>query len=96
MFNRSYKASFIFDTNNYQEPLETLYARIQELLKNLGATVTKVDHLGLKEFARVRRKKFSCGVYSIYCFDSNPSVPALLQEKLRLDNTVNRVFIQAC
>jgi small subunit ribosomal protein S6 len=93
---RSYKASFIFDTRGYQEPLETLYERIKEKIEATGATVTDIDHLGQKEFARVTHANFPAGLYSTYYFDAPATAPSAIKEKLRLESTINRVFIQSC
>lgn len=92
---RPYKASFILDTRNYQEPVETIYNRLQEVIKAVGGTLSSQELLGQKEFARVTKKSFPAGIYVTYYFDAPTTAPVMLQEKLRLDSTINRILIES-
>jgi len=91
---KRYRATFILDTRNYSEAIETLFDSIKEQLTNLGAEVTDVENLGTKEFIRVTDRNFPSGVYVQYTFNAETAIPNQLQERFRLDKTVNRIMVQ--
>ncbi len=89
-----YRANFILDTRNFQDTVESLIARLSDVITGLGGEVKKVDELGQKDFMRVTNRRFPAGLYVQYTFEGPVSAPSGLQEKLRLDRTVNRVMVQ--
>jgi len=90
-----YLATFILDTRNYDEPIESLIEKITSVIDSIEGEVTSVKNLGQKEFVRVTDRKFPTGVYVQFEMLAPANVPATLQEKFRLDKTVNRVVVQA-
>lgn len=92
--NKRYRATFILDTRNYTESVETLIDSIKENINGLGANVTKVEDLGTKEFIRVTDRHMPSGLYVQYEFEAPTNVPNQFQERFRLDKTVNRVVVQ--
>ena len=92
---RSYKATFILDTRNYTSPVETIIEKLTGVLESIGAKVTKVDNLGQKDFERVTDRKFQSGIYVEIAFEGPAESSATLKEKLKLDKTVNRIFVQS-
>lgn len=92
---RKYTATFILDTRNYTSPVETLIEKLTGILEALGAKVSKVNNLGQRDFQRVVDRNFQAGIYVEITFEGPSEVPALLKEKLKLDKTVNRVFVQS-
>ncbi len=93
--NKRYRATFILDTRNYTESVETLVDSIKENISGLGASVTKVENLGAKEFARVTDRHMPTGVYVQYELEAAPEVPNQFQERFRLDKQVNRIIVQS-
>ncbi|MGF1448664.1 MAG: 30S ribosomal protein S6 [Opitutales bacterium] len=89
-----YRANFILDTRNHQDSVESLIARLSDVIAGLGGEVKKVDDLGQKDFLRVTNRHFPAGIYVQYTFEGPATAPSALQEKLRLDRTVNRVMVQ--
>ncbi|WP_309397618.1 30S ribosomal protein S6 [Cerasicoccus maritimus] len=92
---KRYRANFILDTRNYTESIETLIESISEAITSLGATVTKVDNKGSQDFIRVTDRRMPSGVYVNYEIEAGPEIPAQMQEKFRLDKTVNRILVQS-
>tara|TARA_B100001248_G_scaffold262736_1_gene261988 strand:- start:50555 stop:50857 length:303 start_codon:yes stop_codon:yes gene_type:complete len=92
---RSYKATFILDTRNYQEPVETLVEKLKSTISAVDGTVTNVEDLGSQSFARVTDRNFPVGIYVSIDFDGATTSPQALKEKLRLDKTVNRIFVES-
>ncbi|GHB99138.1 30S ribosomal protein S6 [Cerasicoccus arenae] len=91
---KRYRATFILDTRNYTEAVETLVDSIKENLTSVGVNVTKVDNLGNQDFIRVTDRRMPSGLYVEYEMDAAPESPAQINERFRLDKTVNRVLIQ--
>jgi len=92
--NKRYRATFILDTRNHTEGVDTLVDSIKENINGLGANVTKVDNLGTKEFVRVTDRNMPTGIYVQYEFEAPSNVPGQFQERFRLDRTVDRIMIQ--
>lgn len=90
---RSYKATFILDMRNYQNPVETLIERLTNVIQAVGGSVDKVTNLGQKDFARVTDRKFPAGIYVEINFSGPSEAPALLKEKLKLDKAVDRILV---
>ena len=91
---KSYKISFILDTRNYEHPIEKLVEKLTVLIESIQGVVKKVENLGQKEFERVVDRKFQQGIYLQMFVDARTTVSATLNEKLRLDKTVNRFFVE--
>ncbi len=92
---RPYRATFILDLRNYQEPVETLIEKIKETVTTVEGTVDSVENLGQKDFIRVTDRNRPNGIYVQVDFSGPGSAPAALKEKFRLDKTIDRILIQA-
>lgn len=90
---RNYRATFLLDMRNYQNPVETLIERLTNVIETVGGTVIKVKNLGQKDFARVTDRKFPAGIYVDVDFSGPSEAPAAIKEKLKLDRAVNRILI---
>lgn len=90
---RNYKATFLLDLRNYQNPVETLIEKLTGVIEVIGGTIVKVKNLGQKDFARVTDKKFPAGVYVEVDFSGPSEAPSVLKDKLKLDRTINRIFV---
>ncbi|MDP0500954.1 MAG: 30S ribosomal protein S6 [Verrucomicrobiota bacterium JB022] len=85
----------ILDTRDYKEPVETLTTKLKDILKSLGADVTKAENLGRHDFIRVTDRRHVGDLYVQIEFAGPANVPADLQERVRLDKTVKRVMVQS-
>lgn len=92
---RNYKASFILDTRNYKEPVETLIERLTTTVEASEGEVDSVKNLGQKDFSRVTNKRFPSGIYLQINFKGSPSSPGILREKLKLDRHVDRLLVES-
>ena len=93
--NNSYRATLILDLRGVTDPVEAVLARLKETLTSVGATVTREESLGLKEFVRVTDRKNPNGIYVQITFDGPTTAPAAFREKLRLDRTIKRILVQS-
>lgn len=90
---RNYRATIIFDTRGYDEPVETLIEKITTILTSAGADVQKVNNVGYKDFVVGATKRHAGDIFVTYDFASGPDVPEVLREKTRLDKTVMRLQV---
>lgn len=83
----------ILNTQGYQDPVENLVNKVSDLLKELGAEVTKVDNVGHKDFVSGAVKRHAGDIFVLYDFSGGADIPALLEEKTRLDKTIKRLQV---
>jgi ribosomal protein S6 len=91
----NYKTTFILDLRESEDDCAKLLADLTGILASLGGTVTDSEDLGMREFARAADRRFTQGHSLEVYFEGPGTVPARLQEKLRLDKRVNRIFVQS-
>ena len=91
----NYKTTFILDLRESEDDSAKLLADLTAILASLGGTVTDSEDLGMREFARAADRRFTQGHSLEVYFEGPGIVPAQLQEKLRLDKRVNRIFVQS-
>tara|TARA_B110001469_G_scaffold24546_1_gene25196 strand:+ start:9178 stop:9477 length:300 start_codon:yes stop_codon:yes gene_type:complete len=91
----NYKTTFILDLRESEDDCAKLLADLTGILASLGGTVTDSEDLGLREFARAADRRFTQGHSLEVYFEGPGTVPAQLQEKLRLDKRINRIFVQS-
>ncbi len=89
---RKYNVTFILDLRGYDEPVETLIESLTSTMNELGAEVSAFENLGLKEFARVPDQRFRSGHYLSAKVEAGPDFNDELNEKLRLDRRIHRIF----
>jgi small subunit ribosomal protein S6 len=92
---RNYRATFILDNRGREETVDQLVEGVKQVIADVKGEVTAVDNIGRKDFVRVTDKKLTGANYVHVSFTAAPDVPATLIEKLRLNGTVYRTFIQA-
>ncbi len=90
-----YKATFILDLRASEDDSAKVLADLNELLKSIGGEPSDSEDLGMREFARAADRRFTQGHYVEIYFEGPGTVPATLNEKLRLDKRVNRIFIES-
>ncbi len=91
---RNYRATFILDNRGKQETVEQIVDGVKKEIAAVHGDVTSVENIGKKDFARVTDRKFTGASYVHVNFSSPPQGPAQLRERLRLNNSVYRTFVQ--
>ncbi len=90
----NYRATFILDTRGREETVEDLIDGLKTELAEAGAEVSKVENLGVKDFARAPDAKYDSGLYVQYEFSGSKETPAAILDKLRLNKLVSHKIIQ--
>jgi small subunit ribosomal protein S6 len=93
--NRNYRASFILDNRGKEETVDQIVEGVKKVIAEVKGEVTAVDNIGKKDFARVTDKKLTGAHYVHINFSAPADAPAHLREKLRLNGSVYRTFIQS-
>ncbi|MGZ0655955.1 30S ribosomal protein S6 [Coraliomargarita sp. W4R53] len=90
----NYKATFILDLRESEDDSAKVMADLNEILKSIGAEPSDSEDLGMREFARAADRRYTQGHYVEIYFEGGSEVPSTLNEKLKLDKRVNRIFTQ--
>ncbi len=93
--NRNYRATFIFDNRGKEETVDQILDGVKKVIAEVKGEVTAVESIGKKDFARVTDKKLTGANYVHVNFSGPAESPAQLREKLRLNGSVYRTFIQS-
>ena len=93
--NRNYRASFILDNRGKEETIDQIVEGVKKDIVAVKGEVSAVDTIGKKEFVRVTDKKLTGAHYVQIKFSGPPDAPAHLRERLRLNQSVYRTFIQS-
>ncbi len=91
---RNYRATFILDNRGKQETVEQIVDGVKKEIVAIQGDVTAVDSIGKKDFARVTDRKMTGASYVHINFSAPPQGPAQLRERLRLNGSVYRTFVQ--
>ena len=92
--NRNYRASFILDNRGKEESFDQIVEGIKKVITEVKGEVANVENIGRKDFVRVTDRKFTGAHYVQVAFAAPAAAPAQLHEKLRLNGSVYRTFIQ--
>ncbi len=92
---RNYRASFILDNRGKEETIEQIVEGVKKIIAEVKGEVTAVETVGKKDFVRVTDKKLTSATYVQINFSGPAESPANLREKLRLNDSVYRTFIQS-
>jgi small subunit ribosomal protein S6 len=92
---RNYRASFILDNRGKEDSIEQILDGVKNEITAVQGEVTAVENLGKKDFVRVTDRKFTSGAYVQVAFSAPAEAPAQLRERLRLNNSVYRTFVQS-
>ena len=90
-----YKISLILDLRSSQDDAQTVIDDIKQVLTSIGAETSEVEDLGTREFARAADRRFAQGHYVHMWVPGPGNVPINLQDKLKHDKRVNRIFVEA-
>jgi small subunit ribosomal protein S6 len=92
---RNYRATFILDNRGKEDSIEQIIEGVKKEIAAVQGEVAGVENLGKKDFARVTDSKFTGGTYVQVNFSAPPQGPSQLKERLRLNNSVYRTFVQS-
>ena len=90
-----YKATFILDLRESKDDSVKVMADLNEILKAIGGEPSGSEDLGMLDFARAADRRYTKGYYIEIYFEGAGDVPSTLNEKLKLDKRVNRIFIES-
>jgi small subunit ribosomal protein S6 len=93
--NRNYRATFILDNRGKEESIDQIVDGVKKVITEVKGEVTGVESVGKKDFARVTDKKLTGATYVHIAFTAPADAPAHLRERLRLNSSVYRTFIQS-
>jgi small subunit ribosomal protein S6 len=93
--NRNYRATFILDNRGKEETIEQIVEGVKKVISDVKGEVTGIETIGKKDFVRVTDKKLTGATYVHINFSGPADSPANLREKLRLNGSVYRTFIQS-
>ncbi|HXP60299.1 MAG TPA: 30S ribosomal protein S6 [Dongiaceae bacterium] len=91
---RNYRATFILDNRGKQETVDQIVDGVKKEISAIHGDVTGVENIGKRDFARVTDRKFTGAAYVHVNFSAPPEAPAQLRERLRLNGSVYRTFVQ--
>lgn len=92
---RSYRATFILDNRGKEESIDQIVDVVKQEIAAVKGEVSAVETVGKKDFARVTDKKLTSAAYVQISFSGPADAPAHLRERLRLNGSVYRTFIQS-
>jgi small subunit ribosomal protein S6 len=91
---RNYRATFILDNRGKEDSIEQIIEGVKKEIAAIQGEITAVENVGKKDFARVTDAKFPAGNYVQVNFSAPAQGPAQLRERLRLNNSVYRTFVE--
>jgi len=92
---RNYRATFIMDNRGREETIDQLVDGVKKVIAEVQGEVSAVENIGKKDFVRVTDKKLTGATYVHVSFSAPAAAPAQLVERLRLNSSVYRTFIQS-
>lgn len=91
---RNYRASFILDNRGSEDSIEKLIDGVKAEIAAIQGEVTAVENLGKRDFVRVTDRKLTGATYVQVAFTGPANAPAALKDRLRLNHSVYRTFVQ--
>lgn len=92
---RTYRATFILDNRGQEASIDQIVDGVKQVIAEVKGEVTAVENIGKRDFSRVTDKKLTGATYVHIDFAGPAEAPAQLRERLRLNNSVYRTFIQS-
>lgn len=94
--SKQYKVTFVLDVRGTQESPEDIASRLKETMQSLGAEVSATDDKGILETARASQKTgLTSAAYLCFDITAQKDFAVTIREKLRLDKTIDRIFIES-
>ncbi len=91
---RNYRATFILDNRGKEDSVDQIIDGVKKDIVAVDGEVSSVETLGRRDFARVTDRNLPGATYVQVAFSAPASGPAALKERLRLNSTVYRTFLQ--
>lgn len=91
---RNYRATFILDNRGKEDSVDQIIDGVKKDIAAVDGEVSSVETLGRRDFARVTDPNLTGATYVQVAFTAPATGPAALKERLRLNNTVYRTFLQ--
>ncbi|MCC5021612.1 MAG: 30S ribosomal protein S6 [Candidatus Synoicihabitans palmerolidicus] len=91
---RNYRATFILDNCGVEESIDQIIANVKQEIVTVEGDVGEVENFGQRDFARVTNPKRPAGIYVQVDFAAPATAPAALKERLRLNSTVYRTYVE--
>jgi len=92
---RNYRATFILDNRGKEDTIEQIIDGVKKDIAAVHGEVTAVENIGKKDFVRVTDKKLTGATYVHVNFSAPSDGPSQLKERLRLNSSVYRTFVQS-
>ena len=92
---RNYRATFLLDNRGKEETVDQIIDGVKKEIVAVHGEVTAVENIGKKDFARVTDRKLTGTTYVHISFSGPAAAPKQLHERLRLNTSVYRTFIQS-
>lgn len=92
---RNYRATFILDNRGKEDSIDKIIDGVKQEITSLQGEISTVENLGKRDFARVTDPKLEGAAYVQIAFSAPGEGPAQLKERLRLNGSVYRTFIQS-
>lgn len=92
---RNYRATFILDNRGVEATIDQLIENVKQEIVTVEGEVSEVENLGQRDFARVTDPRRPSGTYVQVDFSGPGTAPSALKERLRLNSTVYRTYIQS-
>ena len=84
-----YELALVLSAKIEDEERAAMVEKVQAMITTAGATITNVDEWGKKQLAYEMQKRKE-GDYYFIQFEGETTVPAELEERLRIEETVLR------
>jgi small subunit ribosomal protein S6 len=92
---RNYRATFILDNRGKEETVDQIVEGVKKEIAAVHGEVSAVENIGKKDFVRITDKKLTGATYVHVSFAAPAAAPAQLIERLRLNSSVYRTFVQS-
>lgn len=92
---RNYRATFILDNRGKEDSVDQIIDGVKKDITAVLGEITKVENIGRKDFVRVTDPKLTSATYVQVAFSAPAEGPAQLKERLRLNHSVYRTFIES-
>jgi small subunit ribosomal protein S6 len=92
---RNYRATFILDNRGKEDSIDQIIDGVKQEIAAVQGEVSAVENLGKKDFVRVTDRKLTGGTYVQVNFSAPAEGPAQLRERLRLNQSVYRTFVES-
>lgn len=90
---RVYEVPFIVTPTATDDDVERLIAQFEQVVKDKGGKVTKVERMGRRRLAYSIRRKFREGIYVLLVVEGSGKEIAELQRRLRVNSDLVLRFI---